>query len=204
MPRSLLRRFRPSQPSPAMVVALIALVVACSGTAIAAGVIITRSSQVGSGVITGRNIRSHTITSSKLAPDAGATSYQFLRSFGDDVGAGDTARLMTARLPAGDYAISSKVVVTDLFGSSNLLDPGKAADAHCILSAEGDSDQSRVFVRASFGSAPGNVVNQLTHGFTSGGAVTLDCSSDNKWRATDITITAVRVAGIHRIGLPNG
>ena len=46
MPRVLRRR-----PSPALVVAIIALVVATAGTATAAGVLITRSSQVARGAI---------------------------------------------------------------------------------------------------------------------------------------------------------
>jgi hypothetical protein len=187
-----------------MIVAIVSLVVALSGTAVAAGVFISHSSQLGRGVVTGRAIRSHTITGDKLATDAGNQSYEFLRTFGPDTASGDTVRVMSANLGPGEYVIVSKTVISDLSPSSNLLDPGKAADAQCILAAGSDSDHSRVFVRASFGSAPGNIVNQLSHNFPSGGNVTLDCSSTNKWRATDSTIIATRVQAIHRTGLPNG
>jgi hypothetical protein len=49
------RRLRP--PSPALVVAIIALIVACAGTATAAGVLITSSSQVKAGSINSSDLR---------------------------------------------------------------------------------------------------------------------------------------------------
>lgn len=64
---SFFARFKPSRPSPAMVVALTALVVACAGTATAATVLIHSSSQIGNGVITGNNIHPNTITGNRIA-----------------------------------------------------------------------------------------------------------------------------------------
>ena len=53
-----------------MVVAMVALVIACAGTATAATVLIHSSSQIGNGVITGNNIHANTITGNKIANGA--------------------------------------------------------------------------------------------------------------------------------------
>lgn len=50
------------RPSPALIVAIIALVVACAGTATAAKVLIRNSSQVAANAINGRDIRNGSIT----------------------------------------------------------------------------------------------------------------------------------------------
>jgi hypothetical protein len=50
-----------------MVVALIALVIACGGTATAASVLIHSSSQIANGVVTGTNIHAKTITGGQIA-----------------------------------------------------------------------------------------------------------------------------------------
>jgi hypothetical protein len=63
---SIFARLRPSRPSPAMVVAMIALVVACAGTATAATVLIHSSSQIANGVITANNIHASTITGRQI------------------------------------------------------------------------------------------------------------------------------------------
>lgn len=54
-------------PSPALVVAVIALVVALGGTAAAASGLIT-GRQIAPSTITGRNVRNHSLTASDLAP----------------------------------------------------------------------------------------------------------------------------------------
>src|SRR5436305_14139251 len=56
------RKLRPRRPSPAMIVAVIAVIVACSGTAVAAGVLITSSSQLRNGVVTGSKFANRAIT----------------------------------------------------------------------------------------------------------------------------------------------
>jgi hypothetical protein len=53
-----------------MVVAIIALVVACAGTATAASVLIHSSSQIANGVVTGQNIHASTITGRQIANGA--------------------------------------------------------------------------------------------------------------------------------------
>ncbi len=55
------------RPSPAMIVAVVALLAALTGTATAASVLITKSSQIKNGVITGKKLKKHTITADRLA-----------------------------------------------------------------------------------------------------------------------------------------
>jgi hypothetical protein len=59
------KRLRPWLPSPAMAVAILALVVALSGTAVAA-VIISSPSQLGKNVVTGKKIKKNAVTSKKV------------------------------------------------------------------------------------------------------------------------------------------
>lgn len=54
-----MRRFK---PSPAMVVALLALVVALGGSAFAAGYVVTRSSQIKDGAVTGQDVKNGSLT----------------------------------------------------------------------------------------------------------------------------------------------
>ena len=93
MPRMLRRR-----PSPALIVAIIALVVACAGTATAAGVLIKRSSQVARGAINSGDLRNdRAVNLQDLTPaarlalqnDAGPTGPQGERGA---AGAGGGAR----------------------------------------------------------------------------------------------------------------
>jgi hypothetical protein len=63
----MLRRLRPGLPSPAMVVAVIALIVALSGSALAAsGVIIKKPSQLGKNVVTGKAVKNGSLSGSDI------------------------------------------------------------------------------------------------------------------------------------------
>jgi hypothetical protein len=56
-----------SRPSPSLVISILALVVACAGTATAAGILITNSSQVKAGAINGSDIKNRSITGPDIA-----------------------------------------------------------------------------------------------------------------------------------------
>jgi hypothetical protein len=218
---------RERRPSPAMCVALLALFVACGGTAIAAGVLITSSRQIKDGVVTGSklanrtvkdaNIARNTIASdviangtigtNKLTADAvhslqssGSTAYEFFRKAGpENIASGNSMRVVTAdNVPAGVYAIFGKAIVTDLEPPANLLIPGHTADAHCALAAGGDIDTGDVLIGGAFGSGPGDVYTQITHTFSGPGTISLDCNAGSTWRASDSTIIAVRLGDANR------
>jgi hypothetical protein len=193
-----------------MVVALLALVVACSGTAVAASVLITSSKQIRTGVITASNVHSRTLTGKQiqrgsLGPDllsaraikslsaaAGATAHEWFRKAGpEDQPAGNPQRVVTASgLPAGTYAIFAKTILTDLdpVNSFPLSYPAKTADGHCRLSAGADLDDGRVLIGTSFGNGPGTMSMQVTHTFNGSGDITMDCDSASTWRASDSSI----------------
>ena len=84
----MLTRLRLRAPSPAMVVAIIALIVATSGSAFAAGtIIIKKSSQLGKNVVTSRQIKNSAITGADIKN--GALS-------GADVNAGTLGKVAAA------------------------------------------------------------------------------------------------------------
>jgi hypothetical protein len=228
---SLLGRLQKRRPSASMIVAMTALVVALSGTAVAAGVLITSSKQIGNGVIvssnihggtiTGGNIHGATITGGKLANGTvgkgkltsdvvsalnssgggGSNALEWFRKNGpENQPVGATQRIITAdNIPAGVYAIFAKTIVTDLDAPQiPLLTVGQTADAQCILSAGVDIDTGRVLIGSGFGSGPGDVSAQLTHGFSGPGTVTLDCNAGSHWRASDSTLMLVKLSGATR------
>ena len=82
----MLTRLRLRAPSPAMVVAIIALIVATSGSAFAAGtIIIKKSSQLGKNVVTSRQIKNSAITEGGSEIDAdGRFSLGYPRKDGGD------------------------------------------------------------------------------------------------------------------------
>jgi hypothetical protein len=220
---SLLARLQKRRPSASMIVAMTALVVALSGTAVAAGVLITSSKQIGNGVIVGSNIHGSTITGSKLAGGtigkgkltsdvvsalnskggggSGSVALEWFRKNGpENQPVGASQRVITAdNVPPGVYAIFAKAIVTDLDPPQiPLLTVGQTADAQCILSAGGDIDTGRVLIGSGFGTGPGDVSAQLTHGFSGPGTVTLDCNAGSHWRASDATLMLVKLSGVTR------
>lgn len=59
-------RYLTRRPSPALIVAIAALVVACAGTAVAAGTLITSSRQIKTGVILGSDLHRNTVNGTRI------------------------------------------------------------------------------------------------------------------------------------------
>jgi hypothetical protein len=206
-----------------MIVAIVALVVALSGTAVAAGVLITSSKQIANGVITGNKLQNGTIGGSKIQNGAistsklssgivsqlgstggGSTALEWVRKNGPEgQSPGATQRLITTdTVPPGIYAIYAKAIVTDLEPPQvPLLTVGKTADAQCVLSAGGDVDTGRVLIGTGFGSGPGDVSAQITHTFAGPGTITLECNATSTWRASDSTVIAIKLSGASRMSV---
>lgn len=140
-----------SRPSPALIVSIIALVVACAGTATAARVLITSSSQIKNNVITsadvrngslsGRDLRNGTITEQQLKSGSvtqdklagelrstlraagGVSGFESFRRSGPEVTAVNKPTVVATlqQLPAGTYAIFAKSTIGPGTGDPGLL-----------------------------------------------------------------------------------
>jgi hypothetical protein len=220
----MLNRFRGRRPSPALVVAIVAVVLSMAGTAVAARALITSSSQIRAGVVnsgdvkdgslTGRDLKASSVTADKvkngtltlddLATDAkgalqseGTQAQEAYRKEGPAaVAPGATARVATLRnLAPGVYAIFAKTVITADEPQSGLLKQGQSVSGHCALDAGGDRDEARTMLGGPGAMSPGTVHLQITRSFASAGTVALDCDVEpSKWRATDTSIVAIRLA----------
>jgi hypothetical protein len=202
------------RPSPALVVSIVALVMATAGTATAAKVLITSTTQIKKGVInsgdvkdgalTGTDVRDGSLRVGDLEASARAaitgaqtSAVEVFRKQGPQgVAKGATQKVATvANLEPGVYAIFAKTVMTLGAGEPTILGNETGGSGHCALKAGEDRDESRAMLAAPGYNAPGLITTQITTTFGSPGTVTLECDSpDREWQATDSTIIAIRVA----------
>jgi hypothetical protein len=215
---------RTRRPSPALVISVIALVLATAGTATAAKLLITSSSQIKKGSVNGGDVADGSLTARDIRPQAltgdairdgsigadelSAATRQALTgtttaAFEAFRKAGPTAqepnklaRVMTFdNLEPGVYAIFAKTVITLESNSDGILGEGASASAHCILDASGDRDEARTLLGSPGSNSPGQVSLQITRTFSRTGQATLECAAGpSKWHATDSSIVALRVA----------
>jgi hypothetical protein len=213
---------RVGMPSPALVVAIIALIVASTGTGLAAsGVLIHSSKQIAPHVIKGVNIASNTIgpgnlavavrsklgggtqqTAASLAPSAiGSAGRETIRKQGPTgLTAGQSARIATmSALGPGVWAIFAKTILTYTGPTQDVLSlitqqPPSTGAGHCTLNAAGDGDYAAAPVRTFFSNSPGELHMQITVTQAAPGDVTVDCGSDDPWRASDTSIIAVQLS----------
>jgi hypothetical protein len=207
-----------------MVVAIMALVMATAGTATAAKVLITNSSQVKLGALNGTDVKDGTVTGRDLAASAvgsrelkagavelgdlepaarsaisGAqtSALEVFRKEGPaNVPKGAPKRVATiANLEPGVYAIFAKTVFSVANQDSGVLGQGGNGSGHCILDAGGDRDETRTIVSGPGFNSPTEMNAQVTRTFSSPGTVTFECDSpDREWRTDATTIIAIRVA----------
>ncbi len=196
------------RPSPALVVAVVALVVACSGTALATSkYVVTSTKQVRNGAISGLDVRNHslhggdladgTITSRQIrngtirAEDlrasartgAGtATATEAFRKTGPERSQGGGAKVATLTLQPGAYAIFAKVNMAPSVRDQGLLDTllksNKTIDGRCTLDAAGDVDESAGALVSPGSQNPLELTVQITRTISKPGTVTLSCSAD--------------------------
>ncbi len=211
-------------PSPALVLSIIAIVVACAGTAYAA-TRITSSSQIRNGVIAGADIRSRaitgpkikngTITPNKFSPGAlrridrprttvggGAALEAFRKSGPENQAPNVVVKVMSMSIPAGAYVITAKTVMTPFTGTTNILEalvsaPGSVG-GHCKLDAGGDVDESQINIAVQNRPTPSTLHMQLTRTVAGATNVDLLCDAGITWRTSDTTIIATPVASANR------
>jgi hypothetical protein len=210
------------RPSPATLISLLALVISMAGTATAA-VVISNSSQIKNGVVTGSDLKDASVSGKDLKANAVDSDKIRNGSLGaDDFQAGARAALQAAEtqaleafrksgpegqpkakvsrvatlnnVPAGTYAIIAKTVITPNPPEGGLLNQGATISGHCVLDASGDKDESRALLGTPGALSPGVIFTQITRSFSSTGVVALDCDvAETTWRASDTSIIAVRV-----------
>lgn len=188
-------RFR---PSPAMVVATLALLVALTGTGVAAVALAPKNS-VGSDQVINGSLRSVDFKSNQILTASDTVS----QSFG------------SVNLPAGDksfYPVASisisKPGAYVISAHAQVISPVVGSGASCLLIARGipngaggtpDAVQAPSWIDPTQGIAAPTMWMALVHGFSSGGgSVDLMCAGGARGLpqgVKDIRITAVRLGG---------
>jgi hypothetical protein len=219
---------KPRRPTPALVVSIVALVVACGGSAVAAShYIITSSTQVKNGAITGADVRDGslrggdladgTITGAKIKKGsvpssalAGATApgqtsaTEAFRKTGPVLTQGGKATVATLDLKPGAYAVFAKVNLSPNQEDNGLLETAlksnKTIEGRCHLDVAGDADESAGAI-VSPGSE--NVLfleEQITRTIDKNGTATLTCQAFNvPWKASDASIIAIAIGDSARV-----
>lgn len=209
-----------SRPSPALIVSIVAVVIACAGTATAASVLITNSSQIRANSVNGTDIANKSIKSGDLADGAvttrnlagsvrsaltsqGISSTEVSRRSGPvETTAGNHVIATMSQLAPGTYAILAKTTITPAIsdlGLGELLRGTKTVNAECILKAGGDEDHGRQTIASPYSVSPSTVNLQMTRTLDAATDVTISCDvNDYKWTATDTSIIALKLAGSSR------
>ena len=197
-------------PSPALAVSITAVVIACTGSAVAATVI--TSKQIRNGTIQGVDIKKETITSSKLskgtqnllgrrgaAPAAGGhIVYEALRKAGPEGQPPNVVvKVASLTVPAGAYKVTAKTVMTSLVPAQGILealalDP-IAVGGRCKLDAAGVGDESLTNVVVNARQTPATLTMQLTRTIGAASEIFMECSSGLPWRLSETSIVAQKV-----------
>jgi len=206
------------KPSPALVISIIALVVALGGTAVAARILITSSSQIKNGSVHGSDLAKATVTKSRLstgvqsllggsgggavAPN-GTQANEAHRLNGPDVPKGGSSKVLELALAPGTYAVFAKATMTSYIEDQGLLDTltkeNRTIGGACTLDVNGTGDYA-VEPLVSPGSANPIALNlQLTRTIDVPGTATLTCQADNvHWSAANSSIIALKVGSSSR------
>ena len=197
-------------PSPAMIVALLALVVATSGVAYAAGKIggkdikaqAIKTSKIKDGAVTDKKLRNGAVTADKLAPGAvspsviadgsitaaklepGERSQAFTASHGQVSlpSATDTVAIQTSLPVPGNYVMTVSGLIGNATGAANFVSC-QLLDANNPLATSGT---------ALTGSATFQQTISLT-GVSDGGTVRLSCNPNAGAAIKELRLTATRV-----------
>ncbi len=208
------------RPSPALVISCIALVVACTGTAVGA-TLITSSSQIKNGAVTsgdikngsvqGADLKDGTITANKLktppAAAAGGTVYHAVRHTGPEgQPANVVSKVATLSVPAGAYLVTAKTVMSAILQPQSplggLIQTGLAIGGNCRLDTGGESDQSFTNIAINQRQTPATLNMQTT---TTAGAPTdfnLECTAGVPYRLSETSIIATKVSSIVLTAIP--
>ena len=203
---------KPRRPSPALVISIVALVAACAGSAVAATVI--TSKQIRNGTIQNIDIKSGTITSSKLtkgvqnilnrkpaAAPANKTAYEVVRKAGpENQPINVLSRVASLKVPAGPYVITANTIMTAFTGGTNpleaLLNSNSSVGGACVLDAGGVSASALQTIAINDRQTPSTLGMQMTRTLGADTEIILKCTGGLPWRASESSIIATRVDSI--------
>jgi hypothetical protein len=199
-------------PSPALAVSIVAVVIACTGSAVAATLI--TSSQIRNGTIRGVDIRDGTILSKKLskgtqdlikrrgsAAPTGRIAYEAIRKAGPEgVPANVITRVATLTVPAGAYSVQANMVMTAFAGETNpleaLLGANGSLGGTCTLNAGGPTHSSTGTIVVNDRQTPTTLSMQLTRTVGAPTEFFLECSANAPWRGSETSIIATSVDSV--------
>lgn len=203
------------KPSPALVVSIIALVTALSGTAIAAKLLITSSSQIKNRTVRGVDLRNGTITKRQIASSTlqslagtaspgGTAAIESHRQTGPDVPDGGSQQIASLALAPGVYAVFAKTVITPFITDNGLLetlfkdDKTRAAECNLDVNGTGDFATAPIVGPGSTNTATLNL--QATRTLDGPGTATLTCKTAPQahWQASNTSIVALKVGSSTR------
>ncbi len=205
-----------SRPSPALVISIVALVMSTTGSALAAKVIISNSSQVKKGALKGTNLASGTINATNLSKGAIAAIVKAVPVPGPGTDA--TAAVSVARkapgpsnppfrqatvatltgITPGSYVFLAKAVLASTVSSNDLLTQvlqnSRTALGHCALDVPGSTtDDATGPIASQFALTPVSLNMQSARTLTAAADVKLNCDAGLPWSASDVSLIAVKV-----------
>lgn len=199
-------------PSPALAVSIVAVVIACTGSAVAATVI--TSKQIRNGTIQGVDIKNATINSSKLSKGTqnilnskkvpkpvGRIAYEAIRKAGPEgVPASVMTKVATLTVPAGAYSVQANMVMTAFAGETDplqaLLGANGSLGGTCTLDAGGPTHSSTGTIIVNNRQTPTTLSMQLTRTVGAPTEFSLNCTASSPWRASETSIIATSVDSI--------
>lgn len=199
-------------PSPALIVSIVAVVIACTGSAVAATVITGK--QIRNGTITHSDIKNGTILSKKLSKGTqnllkrkagsaptGRVAHEAVRKAGPEgVPANVITRVATLTVPAGAYSVQANTVMTAFAGPTDpleaLLGANGSLGGTCTLNAGGPTHSSTGTIVVNDRQTPTTMSMQLTRTVGAPTDFFLECSATAPWRASETSIIATSVDSI--------
>lgn len=202
-------------PSPAIVISIIALVLATTGSAVGASLI--TSGKIKNGTIRSADIKKDSILLNRLSKgtqrlirrDSGGSSssgsgvaYETVRKSGPENQPGNVlATVASMTVPAGAYVITANTIMTAFTGSTNpleaLIGANGSVSGTCILDAAGVTAASYQTIAVNDRQTPATLGMQLTRTVGAPSEIKLTCSGAIPWRASETSIIATKVDSIN-------
>lgn len=196
-------------PSPALLISIVAVVIASTGSAVATTMITGK--QIRNGTVTGADIKDGSLLSKELSKGSqdllrskggsGLVAYEAVRKAGPEgVPADVITRVATLTVPAGAYSVQANMVMTAFAGPTNpleaLLGANGSLGGTCTLNAGGPTHSSTGTIVVNDRQTPTTLSMQLTRTVGAPTEFFLECSSNAPWRASETSIIATSVDNI--------